>query len=175
MYSENLYKDSLAHFGIKGQKKGVRRFQNLDRTWTEEGKKRYGRKSEGVSRRAQRRNERKARREAIRQIKRNSRNRRLLTDEELEAAVKRLQNERRLRELTEQEVKAGRLYTKEILKDIGKRTLPAIGTVGLLYAGKKVAEIYGPKTFSRFGRSERSAKSAIEFTNDLYKYVVRKK
>lgn len=34
----------LYHYGIKGQKWGVRRFQNADRTWTDEGKKRYGRK-----------------------------------------------------------------------------------------------------------------------------------
>lgn len=31
----------MQHSGIKGQKWGVRRFQNADRTWTEEGKKRY--------------------------------------------------------------------------------------------------------------------------------------
>ena len=34
--------DYLAHHGIKGQKWGVRRFQNPDGTRTEEGKKRYG-------------------------------------------------------------------------------------------------------------------------------------
>ena len=34
--------DSLQHHGIKGQKWGVRRFQNADRTWTEAGKVRYG-------------------------------------------------------------------------------------------------------------------------------------
>lgn len=33
--------DFLAHHGIKGQKWGVRRFQNEDRTLTEEGKERY--------------------------------------------------------------------------------------------------------------------------------------
>lgn len=32
----------LYHHGIKGQKWGVRRFQNLDRTWTDAGKIRYG-------------------------------------------------------------------------------------------------------------------------------------
>lgn len=32
----------LQHYGIKGQKWGLRRFQNTDGTWTEEGKKRYG-------------------------------------------------------------------------------------------------------------------------------------
>lgn len=37
-YYNNLY---LAHHGIKGQKWGVRRYQNADGTYTEEGKKRY--------------------------------------------------------------------------------------------------------------------------------------
>ena len=35
------YKDSLTHHGIKGQKWGVRRFQNEDGTLTPEGEKRY--------------------------------------------------------------------------------------------------------------------------------------
>ena len=34
--------DFLAHYGIKGQKWGVRRFQNEDRSLTAEGKERYG-------------------------------------------------------------------------------------------------------------------------------------
>lgn len=33
----------IAHYGIKGQRRGIRRYQNEDRTWTDEGKVRYGR------------------------------------------------------------------------------------------------------------------------------------
>ena len=42
-YKVVLIDDSLSHHGILGQKWGVRRFQNADGTWTEAGKKRYGR------------------------------------------------------------------------------------------------------------------------------------
>lgn len=38
---ERASSDELKHFGIKGQKWGVRRFENPDGTLTEEGKKRY--------------------------------------------------------------------------------------------------------------------------------------
>lgn len=43
------YKDSLAHHGIKGQKWGVRRYENYDGTLTSSGKKRY----EGTDRKSQ--------------------------------------------------------------------------------------------------------------------------
>lgn len=40
--------DFLIHYGIKGQKWGVRRYQNEDRTLTEEGKKRYNRYDKAI-------------------------------------------------------------------------------------------------------------------------------
>ena len=40
------YPDYLVHYGIFGQKWGVRRYQNEDGTLTEEGKERYNQKLE---------------------------------------------------------------------------------------------------------------------------------
>lgn len=38
---KNDFRDYLCHHGVKGQKWGVRRYQNKDGTLTEEGKRRY--------------------------------------------------------------------------------------------------------------------------------------
>jgi hypothetical protein len=46
-----IYGETLYHYGIKGQKWGVKRYQNADRTWTDEGKIRYGRNGTLVKRR----------------------------------------------------------------------------------------------------------------------------
>lgn len=41
-----MYNNELKHFGVKGQKWGVRRYQNEDGSYTSAGKKRYGKLSE---------------------------------------------------------------------------------------------------------------------------------
>lgn len=45
-----LYNDELYHWGIKGQKWGVRRYQNKDGTYTKAGKKRYAKSYETEAR-----------------------------------------------------------------------------------------------------------------------------
>ena len=45
-----MNEDYLAHYGIKGQKWGVRRYQNSDGTWTAEGRARYGSSGDKLSR-----------------------------------------------------------------------------------------------------------------------------
>ena len=48
IYRSSDDRDALCHYGISGQKWGVRRFENADGTLTEEGKKRYGKSIDEV-------------------------------------------------------------------------------------------------------------------------------
>ena len=184
MYTEYLY-----HSGIQGMKWGIRRYQNPDGTWTEAGKARYGHSSsirseenyrpkgamtDGVTKESSRRDAerrkklgaieessdiRKARKEAKKRIRKDVKNRHTMSDEELDEKIKRLKKEKELKDLTDKDVNEGKAYTKEILKDTGKRVIPAVATVTALYLGKE---------FVKSGK-------AAELTSDIYKYVVKKK
>lgn len=92
--------DELYHYGIKGMKWGVRRYQNPDGTLTEAGKKR---------------SEREARKAVKKDREWANKNRSLLSDEELNARINRLQREKQLRELTASEINPGRNAAKKIL------------------------------------------------------------
>lgn len=50
-----MRRDELKHYGIQGQKWGIRRWQNADGSFNEEGKKRYGRIGKGIRNANQRR------------------------------------------------------------------------------------------------------------------------
>lgn len=74
--------DYLAHFGIKGQKWGVRRFQNPDGTLTQEGKDRYS-SANGSSKKP-----------AAKKKKASK-----MSDQELEEGIKRLKMEQQYNQL----------------------------------------------------------------------------
>ena len=92
--------DELYHYGIKGMKWGVRRYQNPDGTLTEAGKKREERNAIKEIR--------KDRRTAAKRAS-------LLSDDELDTRIRRLQKEKQLRELTESEINPGRSAAKKTL------------------------------------------------------------
>lgn len=83
----NLAEDVLYQSGIKNQKWGIRRFQNKDGTWTSEGKKRRRLMEGDGKRKVPSKNDKK--------LKDTS----LMSDEELQKLISRMQLEKQYRDL----------------------------------------------------------------------------
>lgn len=104
-----VYNDELYHWGIKGMKWGVRRYQNKDGTLTAEGKKRYISEHEDYTRAHTQKSVRE------------------MSDSELNARINRLQKERQYERLT-----ASPSKLQKAIKIAGA-TATALGTVTTLY------------------------------------------
>lgn len=107
----------LYHFGIKGMKWGVRRYQNSDGSLTPAGRKRYD-KQVRASRKA------------------DVKNRRTLSDSEIEQKIKRLESEKKLKNLTEEDLSPGRKAASDILKSAGNKVLTAAAAGAAAYVVK---------------------------------------
>lgn len=129
-----IYSDYLQHFGIPGMKWGIRRYQNEDGSYTEEGKQRYGRDNTPESETWK---------------KSDAEN---LSDEELNRRNSRLQREKQYKDLTTSEVERERNQFK---KDLIKKAaiVPLVAAVGMVanYYSKK-AGVKIPDLINRFSR-----------------------
>ena len=125
--------DYLMHHGIKGQKWGVRRFQNPDGTRTAAGKKRE-----------------KANREIdheklVKSTDANAlyKNRSQLSDRELQDRLNRLRNEQELKRMADNS-SSGKSSAKKILKDNGKELAKELSKnamrAGAIAAGKIIVK-----------------------------------
>ncbi len=154
-----VYRNELYHWGIKGMKWGVRRYQNKDGTLTAAGKKHYA----GDGNAGENAQEQKV----DYAPKRSGRNAEEYTDEELRARINRLQMEKQYRDLQGQtniraddpnrelkaererlqlqkdvkqlrrDVYSGQSFVKTVMTDASKKFLTNAASGAMSYAAKQ--------------------------------------
>lgn len=112
----------LRHYGIKGMKWGIRRTPEQ-----------LGHKSAEKFNKKRERMENKKKRAEMRAA---SKNRRLLSNEEIRNRIERIRLERQLKDLTDEELAPGRKFVKDVLSSSGKKVASLVVTGGTIYAIK---------------------------------------
>lgn len=103
----DMSKDELYHYGIKGQKWGVRRFQNKDGSLTPAGRKRQKQNDDGPIHEDYSKSH-------------NTKSVKSMSDKELRDRINRLNMERQYAQLTATEKSMGRKIVSEVLLNVGK-------------------------------------------------------
>lgn len=165
---QTIYSDELYHHGVKGQKWGVRRWQNPDGTLTEAGKRHYGLNNLDSSDRSmlkgksQKQIQKMANREAI-----NFSNKRTVFNTSSEKAAKAMV-EKYLNEKYGSEVASKAMaQDKKVMK--GRAVIGAIGSVmGAYFIADGVVQIATGTGLSE--RAVTTAKGAIRYNRENPKF-----
>ena len=117
----------LYHWGVKGMRWGVRRYQNKDGTLTKAGKKRYNNDAEEKS---------KVEKQAPSKVRKKKRVSEM-SDAELRSEINRIQMERQYAQLTARHVSAGEKFVKNVAMTAASNVANKYATKGLEFAAGK--------------------------------------
>lgn len=106
----------LYHWGVKGMKWGVRRYQNKDGSLTKAGMKRYQKEEEAKAKAAESKEERRAKLLKSTDPDELYKNRELLSTAEINERINRIDTERRLGDIASKQKKTGYDRVDKILK-----------------------------------------------------------
>lgn len=176
---------ALAHFGIKGQKWGVRRYQNPDGTYTDAGRKRYGFKSRRKAEKTY-----KSKEEAIeaRDLKYINKHKSEYSTKELNDLMNRINTEQRLSQMAKQDSEAKK-NVKKIFKSNTFKTIAVASLAAFIitsynlwdYIKESDNEVLNPAGVSSFNFGKELKKVAKGIGNDIvnekfgkYKKYLRK-
>ena len=121
--------NELYHHGVKGQRWGIRRYQNADGSLTDAGKNKYAK------------TERKAK----------LKNRRSLSTEELRERIQRMKLEKEFRQLSEDDLRPGKRFASQALEKIGQSVLTSVITGATLYGiHGLITKEWNPKTAAEY-------------------------
>ena len=132
----------LYHYGTKGQKWGLRRYQYKDGTLTPLGRKRLEKLTKERTKLLGNSDQSK---ETV-PVKKSVKD---LSDEELRSTINRLQMEKQLADLTRQpETKKGKSVVGQILSKSGQAAASTLTTAGFTYLGKQaIKNMAGEKVY----------------------------
>lgn len=154
--------NELYHHGIKGMHWGVRRYQNLDGTLTNAGK-----------RHEQAADDRRARQNAKRQREWNANNASQLSDKELTDQILRLQREKQLKDLTNDVVRPGKKHARDLMYRYGDQILTAAVTTGVSIAiTKRMNDRWNPQK-STYDRMKADLDAKTQLADEDYPVTVK--
>lgn len=164
--------NELAHWGIKGMRWGVRRFQNKDGSLTKAGRKRYETDSSDEGEKNTTTPDGGSSTSSATAAKSKPKKVKAMTDEEIKERLARLKLEKEYRDTLQGSKSKGKKFAEDVMEQIGRNTLTNVGTQivnsGLTFATNKLMK-------SILGSTKKLDDKAIEKWMDEYKLYTNNK